>query len=117
QQYRHALRLPRRGAGRRRQPARLRRFRRSRREKPLRHAKNAPPLAAEEKTEYIAVYSTDSREWRLRRDGTLEKRGGGVFAGNWRAEYRDAGRSIRYRRGDAGYGYTLDISVNKLWHK
>ncbi len=80
-------------------------------------AKNAPPLAAEEKTEYIAVYSNAPVEWRLRRDGSAEKRGGGIFAGTWRAEYRDTGRHVVYRRNAVGYDYTLVLTINNLRRK
>ena len=80
-------------------------------------AKNAPPLAAEEKTEYIAVYSNAPVEWRLRRDGSAEKCGGKLFSGTWRAEYRDAGRRVIYRRNAMGYSYTLVLTINNLQRK
>jgi len=80
-------------------------------------SKDAKPLAAEEKTEYIVVYSEKDVLWLLFRDGTAEKRGGGFFSGAWRAEYRDGGRRVHYGRRGPGYGYSLDLEIRKLWCK
>ena len=77
--------------------------------------KNAAPLAVEEKAEYIVICAEDGVEWRLFRDGTAAARGGGFFSGAWSAEYRDGGKTVRYRRSGLGGGYALDLLIGKIW--
>lgn len=80
-------------------------------------SKDARPLAAEEKTEYIVVHSEKDVRWLLGTGGTVEKRGGGFFSGAWRAEYRDGGRRVLYGRRGPGYAYSLDLEIKKIWCK
>ena len=75
--------------------------------------KDDSPLAVTEKKEYILVEEKDGTFWTLYRDGASAERQCGTFPfRKWRAEYRDAGRTVLYRRFD-GMGYALDIRIDQ----
>ena len=74
--------------------------------------KDDPPLAVEEKSEYIAVYAEEVT-WRLSPDGALERRCGEFPCRAWRCEYREAGRDVCYTPYDENY--VLSLKIGKWW--
>ena len=78
--------------------------------------KRTSPLDVEEKEEYIFIRSRENVTWKLGRGGddVSERRAGGLFSGAWRAEYREKGRHVAYRRSGAGRGYSLELEIGKI---